>query len=186
MDEINLFFDMDWSDSDQFNIAVSVWLADDATGRELSVTDEVMFWLKSPFFSPGGTQTYENSNELGDYTVFHEPAWFDHSGVNSNSWSYTAVQFELDQNSEVLDLDGLLLEMVSNDLISGDHFLRSVEIGAEIHGSNGWWQINSLALETNSGLESIEEYVRGSDQNDSLRAGDGDDTFEAAGGDDSI
>ena len=173
---IDLSYSLDWANSNQFNIAVEIWLTDTKDGMSDSITDEVMFWLKSPWFNPGGTPVYSRGQDsLGSYTVYHAERW----GSNGNT--YTALVYDEDKKNGVLDIDNLLQEMVQNGLISDQVYVRSVEIGAEVVGGTGWWQSNSLDLKISNGWD-----LTGSDLSEVLTGGEYDDNLISLSGNDTL
>lgn len=120
-----------------FNVAYDLFLTSKPNGDRSTITNEVMVWVHKGGVAPVGTV-------VGTYTDGTHTATIYHSGT------YTAVVFDQDLPSGALDMTKILAKLQSLGIVSGNEYLASVELGAEVVSGAGSLTINNLDLTVQS------------------------------------
>ena len=130
-----------------YNVAVSLWIGDDPKKGIEGVTDEVMVWLHSGYFTPAGKPVATLTDAQGKATLWNEPVFS--GGVDGNpvDWEYTVLQYGDDRLAGTLDLDGLLDELQDRGIVSGTNWILGFQFGAEVVAGTGSMTVEQLAVD---------------------------------------
>ncbi|AIB16326.1 hypothetical protein ABAZ39_31220 (plasmid) [Azospirillum argentinense] len=130
-----------------YNVAVSLWIGDDPKKGIEGVTDEVMVWLHSGFFTPAGEPIAKLTDAQGDATLWNKPVFS--GGVDGNpiDWEYTVLQYGDDRLAGTLDLDGLLDELQTRGIVSKTDWILGFQFGAEVAAGAGSMTIEQLSVD---------------------------------------
>lgn len=129
-----------------YNVAFSLWISDDPSKGLAGVTDEVMVWVHSGYFTPAGEQVATLTDKTGTATLWNKKDFS--GGVDGNpvSWEYTSVKYDQDQLAGTFDVDGLMKTLVDRGIVGKDDWLLGVQVGAEVTAGAGSLNIANLAV----------------------------------------
>lgn len=117
-----------------FNVAYDIWLSGTPNGTgQTAVTNEVMVWIQKGTLKPFG-------DVVGTYSKDGHTATVHHTGT------YTAVVFDKDMAAGTVDVGDILAKLKDMGIVSGEEYLRSVELGSEVTSGRGSLTINDLTL----------------------------------------
>ena len=149
IDGLTASFDLDWGgDTQGFNVAFDLWLSSDPAGGRDAVTHEIMIWLKSAEFSPGG-KVVDTISVLGLTASFR---YKDATPGGWPEWTYAAFKSTTDLAEGVIDIGALLDHLVDEGLADPNLWLMDIELGAEIIGGAGWLRIDGFEIDVNTSL----------------------------------
>jgi Ca2+-binding RTX toxin-like protein len=111
----------------------------------------------------------------------------DSSGENSHTWRYIALVPDRDSRHLTIDIQDILCELVDRGLISGRDYVNGYELGTEITGGKGRFDLKSLdhQLETYGASKGNDRLV-GTGERDHISALAGADRIKAGAGDDRL
>ena len=128
-----------------FNVAFSLWISDDPSKGLAGVTDEVMVWLHSGYFTPAGDKVATLTDKTGAATLWSKKNFNGGVDTNQTDWDYTAVKYDKDQLSGTFDVDGLMKTLVDRGIVAKDDWLLGVQVGAEVAAGRGSLDMKTLA-----------------------------------------
>ncbi len=132
-------FDLDWGgETGGFNVAFDLWITDRPDGGPASIRAEIMVWLKHGDFSPAG-------KEVGRAVVLGQDAPLHAREGHGAGWTYLAAVPPAEIREGEVDLGALVARLEGLGLLSPDHWIVSVELGAEVSHGQGWLQIHDFA-----------------------------------------
>ena len=129
-----------------YNVAVSLWIGDDPAKGIKGVTDEVMVWLHSGYFTPAGEPVATLKDAQGSATLWNKPDFS--GGVDGNpiDWEYTVLQYGNDRLAGTLDLDGLLDELQNRGIVDEKDWVLGIQFGAEVAAGAGSMTVEQLGV----------------------------------------
>jgi hypothetical protein len=149
IDSLTAEFTLDWGGEAQlFNVSFDLWLSSDPAGGRDAISHEIMIWLKSADFHPGG-------KPVGAVTVPGLSAEFRYKDATPGGWpkwTYAAYESTTTMKSGQIDIAALLNHLVEQGLATPDLWLMNVELGAEIAGGSGWLRIDGFDVSVNAAL----------------------------------
>lgn len=118
----------------KYNLAFDLWLTDIEFGDGKNIKTEIMIWEDYFDFSSYGKVKEIIETPFGEYKV--------HTGYLKNEkfaqdWTYVAFVRTEKRDSGTVDIKYLLNYLVSNEIISEEHYFTSIEFGNEIGNSSG-------------------------------------------------
>ncbi len=133
-------FDLAWGgETEGFNVAFDLWITDRPDGGPEAISAELMVWLKRGDFAPAGQKTAQ-VQVLGQDAPVHMRE--DHGG----GWTYLAVVPDRAAPHGEIDLGALVAQLQAEGLLRPDHWIVSVELGAEVKHGEGWLAIRDFAV----------------------------------------
>jgi hypothetical protein len=133
-------------DTDIFNVSYSMWLTDVPLGDTSSITTEVMVWAHRGDLGYMGKDAVAGTYRQGQYK-FDVVTVDDHGGYNGVSWRYIALLPRQDYLEATFDMKAILNFLVRRGLVSDDDFVTGYELGAEVKGGKGQFDIHSMSYE---------------------------------------
>ncbi len=156
IDSLTATFDLDWGgEAPFFNVAFDLWLSTDPAGGRDAISHEIMIWVKSAEFTPGG-------KVVGDVSLPGLSAEFRFKAADPGGWpkwTYAAFASHEDMPSGQIDIAALLDRLVAEGIAAPDLWLMDVELGAEIVGGAGWLRIDRFDVAVNAPPQGAEAAV---------------------------
>ena len=133
-----------------YDVAFDIFLTTTSGGGLNSVSDELMIWLHTGSFNPLGTVVgnYEDSDFSGKLYVENGAA--NSSEGYTDSPKYLAYQSNTDDVSGEVDILSMLRNLKALGLISGNEYIASIQLGAEVAYGSGSLSVSSLDLTVSS------------------------------------
>ncbi len=134
-------------DKNLYNVAFSLWITDDPAKGLQGVTDEVMVWVHTGYFSPAGQEVATIQDKNGPATLWNKKDFS--GGVEGNpvDWEYTVMQYDKDFLSGTIDLDTLLKNLADRGILDPNDWLLGVQVGAEVTAGRGSLDVKKLAVD---------------------------------------
>ncbi|MBP2296482.1 GH12 family glycosyl hydrolase domain-containing protein [Azospirillum rugosum] len=129
-----------------YNVAFSLWISDDPSKGLAGVTDEVMVWVHSGYFSPAGQQVAKLTDQTGPATLWNKKVFSGGVDTNPVDWEYTVVKYDQDQLAGTFDVDALMKTLVDRGIVAKDDWLLGVQVGSEVTAGVGSLSIANLAV----------------------------------------
>jgi hypothetical protein len=147
--ELTVSYDITSSYSGIGNVAFDIWLTDSPNPDTFGVppiTHEIMIWIdQQGSLAPGGGFKERFTLNEVTYAVYVAPKW-------GEGWEYIAF-FSPDSQMGIgsLDLNSFLKYLEESNLVTGDEYLASIELGNEIATGSGETIVESysISLSTN-------------------------------------
>ena len=130
--------------TDNYNVAFTMWLTDEANGQRDDITHEVMVWVHDGNMNPAGTKVGFYDGPTFDADIWVNPSHGDTAGGSGVIWKYIALETTTDVLAGQIDMKALLLDLKAKGIITGTEYVNGYELGAEIAGRTGSLTINSL------------------------------------------
>lgn len=129
-----------------YNMAFTVWAVSALPASRNAITHEIMIWNANSGQSPGGTK--RDSITVGDniYDVYVEENHADNSGQNANHWTYVAFVSSKPLLSGHLEISAFVDYLLQRGILTGKHYLTSLEFGNEICEGSGIVEIRDFSL----------------------------------------
>jgi hypothetical protein len=119
-----------------FNVAFDIWMTSGPGGP---ITNEVMIWVHTGRFTPGGVK-------VADIEVGGLPASVYHAASEHHPGGYTAVAFDEQVLAANLDLKAVLDALVAGGFVSESEYVSQIEFGAEVVSGVGSLTIRDFDL----------------------------------------
>ena len=134
-------------DKNLYNVAFSLWISDDPAKGLQGVTDEVMVWVHTGYFSPAGQEVAKIQDKNGPATLWTKKDFS--GGVEGNpvDWEYTVMQYNKDLLAGTIDLDALLKNLADRGIVDRNDWILGVQVGAEVTAGRGSLDVKKLAVD---------------------------------------
>jgi hypothetical protein len=127
---------------DGYNVALEMYLTSTPQGGAGTITNEVMVWLHTGGWNPGGNPVGSFSDANYSGKIYSYPVY--ESGLH---FSYTALLANADDPSGTVDLKAVMQKLKSLGIIKGNEYISNIQLGAEIAAGSGYLQVNKLQLD---------------------------------------
>ena len=189
--QLTLDFDLTLQGATQdFNVAVDIWLTSAALGNNATIRSEVLITLHDPDVKDPNSVAWADpvSGYSGRYSV-------QTMTIDGQSWQFIAMSVDADYLSGSVDLSNFLKTLMRDGLVSGSSFVSGVELGCEVWGGGaGGMVVNDLGLafsgyHVTRGADLLlgtraPDDMRGAAGNDSMNGFSGNDLLQGGAGDD--
>ena len=123
--------------TDNYNVAFTMWLTDEANGQRDDITHEVMVWVHDGNMNPAGTKVGFYDGPTFDADIWVHPSHGDTAGGSGVIWKYIALETTTDVLAGQIDMKALLLDLKAKGIITGTEYVNGYELGAESPGEPG-------------------------------------------------
>ena len=128
----------------KYNLAFDLWLTNTQFSTKKDIKTEIMIWEDYFDFTSYGKKKGTLITPFGIYTL--------HTGYLNNpkygqDWQYIAFVRKSTRNKGMVDINHLLNYLIEENLISGEDFLTSLELGNEIGNSSGMTLVKKFEWE---------------------------------------
>ena len=131
--------------TDGYNVAFEMYLTSTPQGGASSITNEVMVWIHTGGWKPGGNPvgSFSDSNYSGQ--IYTYPVY--ESGLHFN---YTAILANADDPSGTIDMKAIMQKLKALGIVKGNEYISNIQLGAEVAAGSGSLTVNKLQLDVQS------------------------------------
>lgn len=124
----------------------SLWAVSSLPASRSVITHEIMIWTANSDQSPGGAKRDVLTVDGIAYDVYVEENHADNSRTNSNRWMYVAFVPRTRLLNGHLDISFFIGYLLQKQMLTGKHYLTSLEFGNEVSAGIGIVEIRDFSL----------------------------------------
>jgi hypothetical protein len=149
MAHLAIAYEVETAATGSYNLAPEVWLtsARSSAGERNPglISAEIMFWVEAAGIArPAGNVVDRPTIAGKEYEVWQK----DNAGDNGRGgWRLLSLKTPTTERAGTIPVDELLRYLVRKGLVSGEHYVASVQFGNEITGGSGTTWVKKFAVE---------------------------------------
>ena len=147
IDRLSVDYDIAVSRNEgEFNLAFDLWLTANATAQPADIRYELMIWEDAQAIEPFGEYVGAVNTSNGRYALYRgEPDW----EPEGTEWTYLAFLRTEGRANGSVSIDELLNYLIEQEIITGEHYLSSIEFGTEVGNSKGYAVLKQFDIHLN-------------------------------------
>jgi len=147
IDRLSVDFDIAVSRNEgEFNLAFDLWITANATAQPADIRYELMIWEDAHAIEPFGEYVGAVNTSNGRYALYRgEPDW----EPEGTEWTYLAFLRTEGRVNGSVSIDELLNYLIEQKIITGEHYLSSIEFGTEVGNSKGYAVLKQFDIHLN-------------------------------------